>query len=120
LVAYKDLDGLWKNFRRTHDDVKFEDLIQDKDFLDFLVGLDDLRDIFYSYFREDGYDPRVLSPIKKRSSIRPIDTYLDSREYKDLAIKPPPRSSTPIGRMPDRIEEIERSSEFSVCPTPHL
>jgi len=65
LVAYKYLDDLWKNFRRTHDDDKYEDLIQDKDLLVFLGGLDDLSDIFYSYFREDGYDPRVLSPIKK-------------------------------------------------------
>jgi hypothetical protein len=65
LVAYKDLDGLWKNFRRTHDDDKFEDLIQDKDFLDFLGDLGDLRYIFYFFFREDGYDPRVLSPHQK-------------------------------------------------------
>jgi hypothetical protein len=49
-------------------------------------------------------------PIKKRSSIRPIDTYPESREYKDLVINPPPRSSAPIGPMPERIEEIERSS----------
>ncbi len=108
LVAYKDLDNLWDSFRRTHNDDKFEDLIQDKDLLDLLGGLDDLRDIFYSYFREDGYDPRVLSPIKKRPSVRPIDTYLGTRDYKDPVINPPPRSSSPISHMPKRIEEIEK------------
>ena len=65
MVAYKDFDDIWKNFRRNHDYFKYEDLIQDKDLLDFLGGLNDLRDIFYSYFSEDGYDARVLSPIKK-------------------------------------------------------
>lgn len=120
LVAYKDLDHLWSSFRRTHDDDKFEDLIQDKDFLDLLGGLEDLRDIFYSYFREDGYDPRVLSPIKKRPSVRPIDTYLGIRENKDLAINPPPRSSTPISYMPERIEEIERSSDNLVLVPPRI
>ena len=31
------------------------------------------------------------------------------RYFRELAINPPPRSSTPIGPVPERIEEIERS-----------
>jgi hypothetical protein len=120
LVAYKDLYDLCRNFKRTHDDDKYEELIQDKGFLDILGDLDDLRDLFYSYFREDGYDPRVLSPIKKRSSIRPIDTLMESRDYRELAINPPPRSSTPIGPMPERIEEIERSFDKVVSIYPRI
>jgi hypothetical protein len=67
LVAYKDLDDLWRDFKRTHGDDKFEELVLDQDLLDTSRYLEDLRDIFYSYLREDGYIPRVLSPIKKRS-----------------------------------------------------
>jgi hypothetical protein len=65
LVAYKDLDDLWKDFWGIHDDDKYEDLMEGKELLDFLGGLYDLRYIFYSYFRENGYDPRVFSPLKR-------------------------------------------------------
>ena len=108
MVAYKDLDDLWRDFKRTHGDDKFEELVLDQDLLDTLGYLEDLRDIFYSYLREDEYIPRVLPPIKKRSSIRPIDTLMAPRDFRELAINPPPRSSTPIGPVPERIEEIER------------
>ena len=76
LAAYKDLDDLWKNFRHTHDDDKIKDFVLDQGLLDALGGLDDLRNLFYSYLREDGYDPRVLSPIKNRSPVRPINTLM--------------------------------------------
>ena len=76
LAAYKDLDDLWKNFRHTHDDDKFKDFVLDQGLLDALGGLDDLRNLFYSYLREVWYDPRVLSPIKNRSPVRPINTLM--------------------------------------------
>jgi hypothetical protein len=118
LAAYKDLDDLCKNFRHSHDADKFKDFVLDQGLRDALRGLDDLRDLFYSYLREDGYDPRVLSPIKKRSSVRPIDTLMFSRDFIELNINPPPRSSTPIGPPPERREKIERSFE-KVVPIHH-
>ena len=36
LVAYKDLDDLWRDFKRTHGDDKFEELVLDQDLLDTL------------------------------------------------------------------------------------
>jgi hypothetical protein len=49
LVAYKDLDDLWKNLRHSHDADKFKDFVLDQGLLYALGGLDDLRDLFYSF-----------------------------------------------------------------------
>ena len=48
-----------------------------------------------------------------------IDTLMDPRDFRELAINPPPRSSTPIGPMPERIEEIERDFDKVVSVHPH-
>ena len=40
------------------------------------------------------------------------------RDFRESAINPPPRSSTPIGPPPERIEEIKRSFE-KVVPIHH-